>query len=160
MEVKVTIQISQESLTEVAEAFYQVYRRYKECSPGTPGSVAAVQTAQVAPVPPMPAQNPPQGPIQGVPQPQGSAVQAAPPQIPVQPPVGAPIPGQAVPTTAVAQEYSQDQVAVAMTGLIDTGKREAVLQILGMFGAQALTQIPKERYPELVLKLREAGANI
>lgn len=68
--------------------------------------------------------------------------------------------GGGLPTTAVAQEYTQDQVAVAMSGLMDAGKRDTVTQILASFGVQALLQIPKERYPELVLKLREAGANI
>ena len=67
---------------------------------------------------------------------------------------------QGIPTTAVPQDYTQDQMAVAFTGLIDTGRRDAVTRILGDFGVQALTQIPKERYPELALKLREAGANI
>ncbi|WP_346904613.1 hypothetical protein [Faecalicatena contorta] len=68
--------------------------------------------------------------------------------------------GGGLPTTAVAQEYTQDQVAVAMSGLMDAGKRDTVTQILASFGVQALLQIPKDRYPELVLKLREAGANI
>lgn len=151
MEVKVTIQISRESLTEVAEAFYQVYRKYNECLPGalSPAATAQASTAVLTPQMTVPQQ------------PQGYAAQAVQqPQIPVQAPSGAAVPVQGIPTTAVAQEYTQDQIAVALTGLIDTGKRETVLQILGMFGAQALTQIPKERYPELVLKLREAGANI
>lgn len=68
--------------------------------------------------------------------------------------------GSGIPTTAVVQEYTQDQVAVAMSGLMDAGKRDVVTQILASFGVQALLQIPKEHYPELVLKLREAGANI
>ena len=65
-----------------------------------------------------------------------------------------------VPTTAVGQEYTQDQLAVAMTGLVDQGKMQAVMGILARMGAQALTEIPKERYPELAIFLREAGAVI
>ena len=66
----------------------------------------------------------------------------------------------ALPTTATTQSYTQDQIAIALTGLIDQGKRDYVMQILGQFGAMSLMQVPVERYPELVTQLRGAGANI
>lgn len=66
----------------------------------------------------------------------------------------------AVPTTAIVQEYTQDQLAVAMTGLMDMGKQQQLMEILQSFGAQSLMQIPKERYAELATVLRGAGANI
>lgn len=66
----------------------------------------------------------------------------------------------ALPTTATTQSYTQDQIAIALTGLIDQGKRDYVTQILGQFGAMSLMQVPVERYPELVTQLRGAGANI
>lgn len=69
-------------------------------------------------------------------------------------------PSSAVPTTAVPQAYSQEQLAVAATGLVDQGKMQIVSGIMQAFGAQSLMQIPPERYPEVALKLREAGANI
>ncbi len=71
----------------------------------------------------------------------------------------APTQGQ-IPTTAVAQGYTQDQIAVAMTGLVDRGMQPVVMQILGQFGAMSLQQITKEQYPALVTELRKAGANI
>lgn len=66
----------------------------------------------------------------------------------------------AIPTTAMPQVYTQDQIAVAMTGLSDQGRGAELVNILARFGVSSLVQVPKERYPELVLYLREAGAAI
>lgn len=77
-----------------------------------------------------------------------------------QQPVPGQIPGGGIPTTATPQSYTQDQIAVALTGLIDQGKRDVVMQILSQFGAMSLMQVPAERYPDLVTQLRGAGANI
>lgn len=88
---------------------------------------------------------------------------AVPVQAPVTPaaPVSPAAPmAPAVPTTAATQVYTQDQIAVAMTGLMDQGKAPAVMGILSRMGVHALTEIPKERYPELVMLLKEAGAVI
>lgn len=175
MDVQVTIKISRESLTEVAEIFYQVFKKgISSIEPESRTEPAIAQENQPQmPIPQMPIPPMPQ-PVSAVPTAPPVMVSAAQPvsqqsyseqvaqktQLPVQAMTGAPAPTQGPPTTAVTQEYSQDQVAVALSGLIDAGKRDVALQILAMFGAQALTQIPKERYPELVLKLREAGANI
>lgn len=65
-----------------------------------------------------------------------------------------------LPTSATPQSYTQDQIAVAMTGLVDRGMQPQVMAILSAVGCQTLLQVPKERYPELVTKLREAGAAI
>ena len=70
-----------------------------------------------------------------------------------------PLPGQ-IPTTAAPQGYSQDQIAVAMTGLVDQGKQPQVMQILAQFGAASLMQVPKEQYPALATQLRMLGANL
>lgn len=77
-----------------------------------------------------------------------------------QQPVPGQIPGGGIPTTATPQSYTQDQIAVALTGLIDQGRRDLVMQILGQFGAVSLMQVPADRYPELVTQLRGVGANI
>jgi len=83
-------------------------------------------------------------------------------QNPVQQMPGQPAlpPPMQVPTTAVPQTYTQDQLAVAMTGLMDQGKQQVLMSILQSFGASSLMEIPRERYPEVVIRLREAGANI
>ncbi len=104
-------------------------------------------------------------PPQGVPVASGvaPAVPGMPTSAPVatQPMAGAPMqmPGP-VPTSTVPQEYTQDQIAVAMTGLSDQGRGAELVNILARFGVSSLVQVPKERYPELVLILREAGAAI
>ena len=106
------------------------------------GTGVPVSPTQMAPVQP--------GPVQTVP--------AAPALVPVTP-SAMPIPGP-IPTTVVPQEYTQDQIAVAMTGLSDQGRGAELVNILAGFGVSSLVQVPKERYPELVLVLREAGAAI
>lgn len=65
-----------------------------------------------------------------------------------------------VPTSHTAQSYTQDQLAVAMTALCDSGKLDAVMGILAQFGAETLMQVPKEQYSALATMLRGAGANI
>ena len=63
-----------------------------------------------------------------------------------------------VPTTAVPLTYTQDQIAVAMTGLVDQGKQPQVMQVLAQFGAASLMQVPKEQYQALAAQLRVLGA--
>ncbi len=116
----------------------------------SPAPVQQPVAAPAAQVPPAPAPVAPVVPVPAVPTP---AAQVA----PVMP--AAPVPA-AVPTTVVGQAYTQDQLAVAMTGLVDQGRMQTVMDILARMGVQALTEVPKERYPELVLLLREAGAVI
>lgn len=80
------------------------------------------------------------------------------------PSAGAPanLPGMSgpVPTTAPAPAYTQDQIAVAMTGLVDQGKQPQVMQVLSQFGAGSLMQVPKEQYGALATQLRMLGANL
>ena len=80
------------------------------------------------------------------------------------PSAGAPanLPGMSgpVPTTAPAPAYTQDQIAVAMTGLVDQGKQPQVMQVLSHFGAGSLMQVPKEQYGALATQLRMLGANL
>lgn len=71
-----------------------------------------------------------------------------------------PNPATTVPTAPVAQTYTMEQLGVAMTGLVDSGKLEIANQILGKFGAQTLMQVPPEYYPQLATAVREAGAVI
>lgn len=131
----------------------------------------------------------PQAPVQPLAAGQQASTPVAPPQVqvppvatpPVQapqtsvPPVAMPpvqsqtptpvvtqqvMPQAPIPTTHVAQSYTQEQIAVAMTSLVDGGKLDVVHGILAAFGVQALTEIPADQYPALALKLREVGANI
>lgn len=168
MNVQVTIKIDRDAVRELAETFREViYGTLNGLPPASSQTSSQTQQPASPVAPPVSAVPSAQ---QGQPVPVASPTQQSQPaysaqiaqkiQLPVQPVAGRTGLTQGIPTTAVPQEYTQDQMAVAFTGLIDTGRGDAVHRILGDFGVQALIQIPKERYPELALKLREAGANI
>lgn len=65
-----------------------------------------------------------------------------------------------LPTTAVAQGYTYDQLAVAAAGLVNQGKQQQLLEILQAFGVNAMTEIPKERYGEFAAAIKAKGAVI
>lgn len=109
-------------------------------SPATPTAPATPVAQQAA----APATPDVQAPMASVPD-QGASV---------------PNPATTVPTAPVAQTYTMEQLGVAMTGLVDSGKLEIASQILGKFGAQTLMQVPPEYYPQLATAMREAGAVI
>ena len=114
---------------------------------------AVPQMAQQAPVYP--------GAVQQIPVATSQSFQAqspVPTQAPVMPMSAQPAP--MVPTTAVAQEYTQDQLAVACAGLVNQGKQPVLMQILQGFGVATLVDLPKERYGELATALRAEGAVI
>lgn len=64
------------------------------------------------------------------------------------------------PVPTAAPTYTQEQLAVAATQLIDAGKRGEVIGLLTAFNVQALTQLPEEQYAAFALALRERGAKI
>ena len=76
------------------------------------------------------------------------------PGAPFQQPAG---PGT-VPTTAAAQQYTFDQLAVATANLASAGKD--VFSVLGRFGVNMLMDLPPEKYGEYAAALREAGGVI
>lgn len=65
---------------------------------------------------------------------------------------------QSVPTQT--QTYTMDQLAIAATQLMDSGKRTELIGLLGQFGVQALTALPKEQYGAFATALRGMGAKI
>ncbi len=109
------------------------------------------QTGQAPTVPPVQtvAQPAPAAPVQ---QPL-----VTPPPAPVQQPAPA---AQPLPTTAVAQEYTQDQISLAMAGLVSQGKQPEIMALIQSFGVSSLVELPKEQYGVLAVKLREMGAQI
>lgn len=68
-------------------------------------------------------------------------------------------PGNAVPTAA-APAYQFDDLARAAAQLMDAGKQQNLLGLLGQFGLQSMQQLPKERYGEFATALRQLGARI
>lgn len=70
------------------------------------------------------------------------------------------VPQTGVPTTAMPQGYTIEQLQVAAAGLSQMGRMSQVMGILQQFGIQAMTELPRERYGEFATALREAGAQI
>ncbi|MGN0384576.1 MAG: hypothetical protein ACI4EX_01700 [Lachnospiraceae bacterium] len=117
----------------------------------------ATQTTQNLPVSMVPQQAVPQMPVS-----QPVPVQVTPvAAIPGAPsPAPAPVPVQ-VPTTAAPQQYSFDQLAVALSNLCaNMNKQTEVHALLNQFGVNALFDLPKERYGEFATALRGIGGVI
>lgn len=69
-------------------------------------------------------------------------------------------PVQAIPTTPVQEGFTQEQLAVAMSNAVSTGKMNVIQGILQQLGVQALTQVNPADYNKLAVMLKEAGVNI
>lgn len=118
-----------------------------------PMYAAPAQQYQPAPVNPVPT-----APIPGNP-PMG-AVNMAPAAIPA-PANNAPIasPSNQVPVAA-APAYQIDDLARAASQLMDAGKQQDLIALLGQFSVQALTQLPKEQFGAFATALRQMGAKL
>ena len=103
---------------------------------------AGLSAPQVAAVAQMPTPPLPQEPA---PQP------TPPPPAPLAPPAS-------LPTTT--QGYSMEQLAVAATTVIDAGRRQEVVHLLGQLGATSLMSLPKEQYGNFATQLRALGAKL
>ena len=64
----------------------------------------------------------------------------------------------AVPTQQVT--YTQEDLALAATQLVDAGKIEQIQELLAKFGVPALTHLAKEQYGAFAAELRNMGAKI
>ena len=80
----------------------------------------------------------------------------------------APTPVQlAAPTTAApaaptvpAESYTLEALSRAGAALIDDGKMPQLLALLGKYGVQAVTQLPKEAYTAFAAELKALGARL
>jgi hypothetical protein len=76
-----------------------------------------------------------------------------------QPPAPPPMtPPPTIPTSAPT--YALDDLMRAGSALADAGKREAVVALIGEFGAASMLQVPPERYGEFAARLRGLGAQL
>lgn len=106
------------------------------------------QTVTPAPVPPQVAQV------------------APPPAIPINPAYapGTPTPQPAAPAPSVpvapTPSYTIADLQKACAPLMDAGREQELVGLIHSFGAQFLTQIPKERLGEFATALRGMGAQI
>jgi len=121
--------------------YKEVVKNIAAEAPATTAAPAPV--AQVMPMP-QPAAVEPIAPVMQQPMTQGATALA---------------PAPAIVPTAV-QTYSMEQLAVAATQLVDAGRRAELVQLLGAFGVQALTGLPKEQYGAFATQLRAMGAKI
>lgn len=70
-------------------------------------------------------------------------------------------PGNApVVPVATVQAYTLDQISRAGASLVDAGKMEQLLALLGRYGVQAVTQLQPEQYGAFATDLRGLGAQI
>lgn len=131
---------------------------------GKPTQVEMTATTPIS-IPPAPIQTQVQAQVQtptSTPAPVAQTPVQAPMQqqepAPMQTPTQVPAHTSTVPTTV--QTYTMEQLAVAATQLVDAGRREELVQLLGQFGVQALTTLPKEQYGNFATQLRAMGAKI
>lgn len=67
---------------------------------------------------------------------------------------------QTIPITQVQENFTQEQLAVAMSNAVSAGKISVIQGILQQFGVQALTQINSSEYNKLASMLKEAGVEV
>ena len=120
----------------------------------------AQPTAPAAPVNPTPAPTAsaqaPGAPLSATP-----AQTAAPaaPTVPVAAPAPtAPAQAPTVPTSA--PQYTLEMIANAGSSLIDAGKMDQLMGLLGKFGVASLTELAPENYGAIAGELRALGATI
>lgn len=68
-------------------------------------------------------------------------------------------PAPTVPVTG-APTYTLDQISRAGASLVDAGKMQQLLELLGRYGVQAVTQLQPEQYGAFATELRALGAQI
>lgn len=131
----------------------------------TPDEPLPVASYPTAPAPaPAPAPAAPVSPAPVTPT-QTPAPTATPPVAAPAPTVGqtsaAPgnTPAPTVPVTG-APTYILDQISRAGASLVDAGKMQQLLELLGRYGVQAVTQLQPEQYGAFATELRGLGAQI
>lgn len=132
--------------------------------PATPAAAPVAPVAPVAaPVSPAPV-NPTPGPAPTMaapvvaPSPSPTPVTNAPTAGPTSAAPGN-TPAPAVPVTG-APAYTLDQISRAGASLVDAGKMQQLLELLGRYGVQAVTQLKPEQYGAFATELRALGAQI
>lgn len=122
--------------------------------PTTPAPAVAAPVAPVSPVSPAPVTptatpTPAPGPAVAAPAPTAGPASVTPGNTPA----------PAVPVTT-APAYTLDQISRAGASLVDAGKMQQLLELLGRYGVQAVTQLQPEQYGTFATELRALGAQI
>ena len=136
------------------------------------GTINMGMSGKAQPATPAAPVNPTPAPVATPAQAPGAPLSATPAQTatPIAPtvPVAAPAPtvtpvanvepAPAVPTSA--PQYTLDMIATAGSALIDAGKMDQLMQLLGKFGVASLTELTPESYGAVAGELRALGATI
>ena len=98
-------------------------------------------------------------PQQTAPQPQAQTIPMPQPTAPVPQPQA---PTTAQQTTAQPQQkaLTLNDIATAGAGLVDQGKMQQVIELLGKYGVQAITQLQPTQFDAFAVELRALGAAI
>ncbi len=76
-------------------------------------------------------------------------------------PVATPVANTApAPVPTSAPQYTLDMIATAGSALIDAGKMDQLMQLLGKFGVASLTELAPKNYGAVANELRALGAAI
>lgn len=144
----------------------------KDSKPVAKADVPAALTPIAQPTTPTAPVNPTPAPVATPTQAPGAPLSATPAQTatPIAPtvPVATPAPAvtpaanvapaPAVPTSA--PQYTLDMIATAGSALIDAGKMDQLMGLLGKFGVASLTELAPESYGAVANELRALGAAI
>ena len=129
--------------------------------PATPAAAPVAPVAapvSLAPVNPTPGPAPTTAAPVAAPSPSPTPVTNAPTAGPTSAVPGN-TPAPAVPVTG-APAYTLDQISRAGASLVDAGKMQQLLELLGRYGVQAVTQLKPEQYGAFATELRALGAQI
>lgn len=82
------------------------------------------------------------------------------PTMPAPPAVQPSVPVNLTPIPTSAPQYTFDMISTAGSALIDAGKMDQLVMLLGKFGVQSLTDLNPESYGAVANELRALGAKI
>ena len=154
--MKVIIELSAFELKEANKRGILDALASLEAAEGKPDAVLQAETEQQ----PVPVPTPPVQPAAAAPAPP----QPVPTRVPIDVPPAQVMQQPAVPIqTAVPTEetsYTMEQLAKAATQIVDAKGQQAILDLLGRFQVQALTELPKVQYGAFATELRAQGAKI
>lgn len=93
------------------------------------------------------------------PQPQAQTIPMPQPTAPVPQPQ-APTPAQQITAQPQQKALTLNDIATAGAGLVDQGKMQQVIELLGKYGVQAITQLQPTQFDAFAGELRALGAAI
>lgn len=158
-EVKVPVQIVGEEAPVTGSTPKQTRRKKTTAENTTSAAPAPVEDPAATPAPsvdPAPVPVPPAAPAAP------TAAPVAPVTAPAAPvaPAASAAPAAAPTAPAAPKTYTLDEIARAGSALVDQGKMNDIMALMGKYGVEAITQLKDADYPAFVEDLRAMGAAI